>query len=156
MTIFEGVIDYSRTQARWPSHLPLDASVDTVTRDFDTRLREIGLTRKLNARPTGIFGGFSVRMTGTDDAAEALLRQTRDQLRSATGIARPDHGAYGFHITLGYLLRWLDADEANIVLDLSETVGRDLVARVPSIALGPVEFCSFDTMHHFETRHRID
>lgn len=156
MTIFEGVIEYSRTRARWPEHLPVDASIDAVSQDFGTRLRAIGLAQHLRARPVGIFGGFSVDMTGTDAAAEALLRQTRDQLRMATGIKRTDHDNYGFHITLGYLLRWLTPAEANAVLDHSDQVAQALVAQVPSIDLGPVEFCRFDTMHHFETCHLID
>lgn len=156
MTIFEGVIEYVRSPDRWPGHLPLDATVDSVTEDFAPRLRKIGLAQQLSARPTHIFGGFSVRMTGSDAEEEAVLRKTRDQLQTATNLVRPDHGAYGFHITLGYNLRWFTPDEAEAIIALSDEVGADLSARVPHITLGPVEFCTFDTMHHFETLHLID
>lgn len=156
MTIFEGVIDYVRSPDRWPGHLPLDASVDEVTADFSTRLRRVGLAQRLTARPTGIFGGFSVRMTGADATHEALLRRTRDALQAATNLVRPDHAEYAFHITLAYPLRWFDAEEARSIIALSDEIGAALARRVPQIALGPVEFCAFDTMHRFETLHLID
>ncbi|MBO6885032.1 MAG: DUF1868 domain-containing protein [Marivita sp.] len=156
MTIFEGVIDYDRTSDRWPGHLPNEASVDTVTMDFADRLQDIGLTRTVIARPTGIFGGFSVRMSGADKSEEALLRLTRDQLQAATNLVRPDHDAYEFHITLAYNLRWFSPEEARSIIALSDRVGAELLERVPRIVLGPVEFCTFETMHHFERDHWID
>ncbi len=109
MTIFEGVIDYDRRAERWPGHLPPDALVPEVTANLAQRLSGLKLDRKLSARPTGIFGGFSVRMTGADDAAEARLRTTRDRLQEACNIHRSDHVDYGFHITLAYNLRWFTA-----------------------------------------------
>lgn len=156
MTIFEGVIDYARSPERWPRHLPLDMPVDAVTEDALARLQGLDLPHSFAARPTGIFAGFSVEMTGADDAAEATLRRTRDRLRAASNILRPDHVDYQFHITLGYLLRWLTRDEAEVVVDLSDTVAEALLQRVAGIALGEVELCSFESMHHFETLRRLD
>ncbi|MCR8550864.1 DUF1868 domain-containing protein [Salipiger sp. P9] len=150
MTIFEGVIDSHRTPDRWPRHLPADMPLGEVTRDFSTRLAGLGLDRRFRARPTGILGGFYVDMEGADAAAEAALRLTRDRLQAATNLHRSNHADYGFHITLAYLLRWLAPAEAEVLLDLCDEIGRDLVARVPEIVLGPVEFCRFDDMYRFE------
>lgn len=155
MTIFEGVIDYTRERPRWPSHLPLETPVEQVTHDFDKRLQGLGLAQTFRTRPLGIRAGFSVAMAGATADDEALLRRTREQLREATGIARPDHDSYAFHITLAYLLRWLSEDEAQSVVALSRKAGQTLIAEAPEISLGPVEFCAFDTMHHFQTRHLI-
>lgn len=156
MTIFEGVIDYARTSDRWPGHLSNEASVDSVTTDFADRLQDIGLARTVIARPTGIFGAFSVRLSGADQSEEARLRLTRDQLQAATNLVRPDHDAYEFHITLAYNLRWFAPEEARSIIALSDKVGTELVERVPRIVLGPVEFCTFETMHRFDRRHWID
>lgn len=156
MTIFEGVIDYTRTRARWPEPLPLNASVDAVTALFDQRLRGLELAQSFDVRPVELFAGFSVTMDGIDAAATRLLRDTRDQLRDATGLRRPDHDSYRFHITLGYLLRWLTAAEARDTLALAADVGARLITDMPRLTLGPVEFCSFETMHHFAPRHVID
>jgi len=150
MTIIEGVIEYGRSADRWPAHLPHDCDVETVTEDFAKRLHGVALDQSFQARPQSIYGGFSVRMEGADGAAEGNLRATRDRLRDATGLSRIDHDAYQFHITLAYLLRWLTEAEAETVLDLSQEVGEELVRRMPHIDLGPVEFCRFQTMHHFE------
>ena len=81
---------------------------------------------------------------------QAALRLTRDRLQAATNLHRSNHADYGFHITLAYLLRWLAPSEAEALLDLCEEIGRDLVARVPEIVLGPVEFCRFDDMYRFD------
>lgn len=156
MTIFEGVIDYSRRQDRWPGHLPTDAPIDAVTQDFANRLRGTGLAQGFTVRPEGIFGGFSVRIAGADPHEQTLLRQTRDRLQAASNLIRPDHDAYEFHITLAYNLRWFTPDEAQSVIGLSEAVGAELMALAPCMTLGPVEFCSFDTMHHFERLALID
>jgi len=40
-------------------------------------------------------------------------------------------------------------DEAAAVMDLSDQVFARLVAQVPQIDLGPIEFCKFDDMHVF-------
>ncbi|MHA3915020.1 DUF1868 domain-containing protein [Halovulum sp. GXIMD14793] len=150
MTVFEGVIDYTRTPERWPTHLPLDAPIDTVTTDFAERLQDINLPAPLQVRPEGIFAGFSVSLTGATPEAETRLRHTRDQFQTATNLIRPDHDTYRFHITLGYLLRWLDPTEANAVLDLSEDIAAKFTKTAGQINLGTPEFCRFDTMHHFE------
>ena len=152
MTIFEGVIDYARRADRWPRHLPLDASIDAVIEDAQKRLTGLGLPKEIVVRPMGIFAGFSVSMSGADDAAETLLRETRNTLRDASNILRPDHASYEFHITLGYPLRWLSQEEAIAVADASADIGQTLRQQMPRLTLGPVELCRFDTMHHFEVK----
>jgi hypothetical protein len=95
-------------------------------------------------------------MTGTTPRDAADLRRTRDILRGALDIQRPDHAAYRFHITLGYLLRWLTPAEADAVLDLSQEVETTLLARLPEIAMGPIEFCRFTDMLGFDRVLNVD
>lgn len=150
MTVFEGITDQSRTADRWPGHLPLNAPVEQVTQDFAGNLKRLGLPRGFRVRPEGIFGGFCVSLTGADAAAEGDLRKARDRLQQATNLIRPDHAQYRFHITLAYLLRWLSPDEARQVVALSQDVGAELRDEIATIPLGPVEFCRFQDMYHFE------
>jgi len=150
MTIFEGVIEYSRTSNRWPGHLPLDASIDEAANDAQARLQGVRLDSTFGARPLGVFAGFSVNMTGATEHDESRLRKTRNRLREALNLHRPDHDAYQFHITLAYLLRWLSPDEAQQVIDLSREVTNALLKEMPSLKLGPIELCRFETMYHFE------
>ncbi|MEO1536259.1 MAG: DUF1868 domain-containing protein [Pseudomonadota bacterium] len=155
MTIFEGVIDYARMPDRWPQHLALDATIAHATHDAERRLTEAPFERTFKVRPVGVFGGFSIAMAGVNDTEEWRLRQTRDALRDALNLHRPDHEAYQFHITLAYLLRWLSPDEAHQVIDLSRSVAAALVKDMPTLSLGPIELCGFTTMHHFAPIARI-
>lgn len=150
MTIFEGVIDYSRGQEHWPKHLPLDATIEYCASEAKTRLAASQHNTAFTVRPTGIFAGFSVSMAGATDCHEASLRETRNHLRDTLKLYRSDHDAYQFHITLAYLLRWLNADEAQQVIDLSREVAERLFQHMPEVTLGPIELCTFETMHQFE------
>ena len=154
MTIFEGVIDYARTADRWPGHIPLDASVAAVTDDVLQRLNRIRVPRAFQVKPTRLFGGFSVLMSGANSAAEAQLRSTRDQLRLATNLILPDHGSYSFHISFGYLLRWLADEDARRLQDHADAVFAEFL-RPLQFTLGPVEFCRFNDMYRFEALARL-
>jgi hypothetical protein len=150
MTVFEGVNEQHRMADRWPEHLATDVPLAATTLDFEIRLRDVALPNRFQIRPTGLFGGFSVRVGGASGVTAAALRAARNDLSTALNLRRPDHGTYEFHITLGYLLRWLTAAEADQVIRLSGQVAIDLIARQPKFDIGPVEFCTFETMQRFD------
>ena len=149
MTVFEGVTDRDRTGGRWPDDLDPALPVEAVTESFLPRLSGLDLPRATRIRPTGIFAGTTVQVTGASEADETTLRTARQTLRTATGIRRPDFADYRFHITLAYLLRWLTPAEAAAMADLSAILARDLAALHPRIALDGIEFCRFADMHAF-------
>ena len=120
-----------------------------------TRLDDIPLPQSHCIRPVDIFAGHSVTVVGADSAHEALLRQTRKQLRTATGIHPAAFETYTFHITLAYLARWLSDSEAESVITLSESLARHLQQDAPTIELGSLEFCNFDDMHHFDVLRKL-
>lgn len=154
MTIFEGIIDYARMPARWPAGIALDSVVTDVTEQLRERMQDCTLPRSFDVRAERLFGGFSVRMAGANKTAEADLRFARDTLRDATQIRRPDHDSYAFHITLGYLLRWLTPEDAADLQDLADSLFERHLSAL-TFELGPVEFCSFETMHRFECLERL-
>jgi hypothetical protein len=149
MTVFEGVTDRDRQAGRWPDWIDPSAPVEFATSAFLPRVRGLALPPAVTIRPSGLFGGFSVRVDGATDPDRAALRQAREALRAATGIRRADFDSYGFHITLAYLLRWLTPDEAERVLDLSDAAAAGLAAAAPVIPLGGVDFCTFPDMRSF-------
>lgn len=149
MTVFEGVTDRDRTGGRWPEDLDPALPVEAVTRAFLPRLAGLDLPRTARIRPTGLFAGTTVQVTGATEADEAALRTARQTLRAATGIRRPDFADYRFHITLAYLLRWLTPAEAAAMAALSARLAEDLAALQPEIVLGGIEFCTFADMHAF-------
>ena len=156
MTLFEGVIDYARTADRWPAHLPLNATIAQATEDAAARLKGHCCQQKFKVRPIQVFGGFTVVMAGATKQEEDRLRLTRNALRDALNLHRPDHDAYQFHVTLAYLLRWLSRDEAQDIIELSHTAAQALLADMPELTLGPAELCVFETMHRFERMMYLD
>ena len=150
MTVFEGVADANRNVSKWPTSISNDAAIEVVTQQFQSSTVEFELPAKQLIRPTGIFGGFSVAVTGLTAEDENSLRRNRKMLRDMTGIHADDFADYQFHITLAYLLRWLTVAEAEAVMDLSNNVFERMHDRCPQIALGGVEFCTFENMHAFK------
>lgn len=151
MTVFQGVSN----GRNWPSDMPEDASLETVTNTLDARLEDIHVPPRFEVKAHGIFAGFSVTMSGANAAEESALRQTRSKLRDATGIIVPDFENYIFHITLGYLLRWLDPAEAQSVAETSAAIYDQHADALGTLTLGPLEFCRFENMHHFEPLKRL-
>ncbi len=149
MTVFEGVSDAHRAGDVWPEGMPATLPVADVTAAFAARTATLALPAATTICPTEVFAGFSVQVTGATGQDSAQLWQMRAALRDATGIRRADFGSYRFHITLAYLLRWLTDDEAAQVQALSEVVLERLLTAAPTIALGPVEYCTFEDMHAF-------
>ncbi len=151
MTVFEGVVDAGRMDARWPEGVANDLALDAVADRFLDAVIPLPMPATHRIRPVAIFGGYSLAVTGATPEDEASLRESRQLLSDATGIRRPDFASYGFHVTLAYPLRWLTVAEAEAVIDLSDQVFDRLQARAPEIALGRIEFCSFDDMHQFRS-----
>jgi len=147
MTVFQGI---SPDSPVWPEGVPKGASRDEVTSVLKTRLAGHDLPQRRRVRATGLFCGHSVTLEGSTDIEEARLRATRVSLRDLTGLRHDHFDTYTFHITLGYLLRWLDRAEAEDLVAFSNQVYARHAARLSAIELGPLELCSFEDMHHFE------
>lgn len=132
----------------------LHMTVFRVTRVLLDRLDGIELPESRRIRATEVFCGHSMAVdgVGTDELG---LRDTRAQMREATGIDPAGVERYTFHITLAYLLRWLGEDEAREVIALSEALFAENGPRLQDIRLGRIEFCNFEHMHHFEPLHRL-
>jgi hypothetical protein len=149
MTVFEGVTDAHRQDARWPEGVPSDETLAAVTARFGAATADMALPVEHSIRPMAVLGGRTVAVTGATPEAEASLRDCRARLSAATGIRRSNFDHYGFHITLAYPLRWLTTSEAEAVQDLSDLVFQRVVEAAPTIQLGPVEYCVFADMNAF-------
>ena len=150
MTMFQCLSGPRASEGDWPDGVPKTASRDNVTGILADRLRSVRIPTRHRIRPLEVLAGFSLAVAGADAAEEASLRRTRETLRDATGIRSEGFETYGFHITLAYLLAWLDPGAARAVAALSETLTARFLAAVPEIVLGPLELCNFETMHRFD------
>ena len=156
--VFEGVCDADSSEGadRWPTCITRDAPLAQINQTFETASSFVSLPTQQNVRPTGLFGGLSVALSGRSPLAEASLRRTRRVLRDVSGIFAKDFAAFDFHITLAYPLRWLTLAEANAAIDHAERIFERLVMQVPDFSLGAVEVCTFENMHAFSPQFVFD
>ena len=150
MTVYQGLSPDTQPGKGWPRGVPEGLSRDEVTGVMSKRLDGLDLPTSFKVRVDGLFSGYSLTVSGADAPAEMALRQARASLRDATGIAFQDFDEYVFHITLAYQIDWVSDKTAKEIRDFSSEVGGVLKDAIGTIELGPVEFCNFDSMHHFE------
>ncbi|MBT8454955.1 MAG: DUF1868 domain-containing protein [Alphaproteobacteria bacterium] len=150
MTVYQGLSPGMKPGSGWPEGIPEGLSPDDVNALLLERLDRLALSTSYRIKVDGLFAGYSLTVSGADEAEERALRQTRLSLRDATGITFEDFDSYVFHITMAYLIDWLSDGTARELVDFSSEISRRFLSEIGTIELGPVEFCTFDTMHHFE------
>ncbi len=150
MTVFQGCSPVTKDAALLPHGATPGLRRDALSARMLDAVAGVALDPAPRARMVDLFCCNSLTITGADPAGEAPLRAMRQTLRDATGITSPDFDTYVFHMTLGYLVHWLTEPTARAVVAFSADLTARYAPALQDIPLGPVEFCNFDTMHHFE------
>ena len=150
MTIYQGLSPGMAAGRGWPADLPKDLSRDEITNHLLERVVPLELPSSYRVKVDGLYCGYSLTMVGADTNEETALRQTRTALRDATGIQFADFHTYVFHITMAYLIDWLSQKTAQELVAFSAELESRFQAAIGTIELGAVEFCNFDSMHHFD------
>jgi hypothetical protein len=152
MTIFDGVREFECEPGMWPLGMakkPLPES----TRDFSQRLRKFGM----QLESEGLAPPYKMKVLGFDPAVvgiglhvqgvtpeeEKRMRRLRDRLGDVLGFKAPNHEVYPFHITVAYLLRYIEGDNR---IELNRMLESLLPEVQIEFELGPVEFCTFENM----------
>ena len=130
----------------FPESLPRDEASAILAEQLDG----LGLPTHFRIMVDGLFAAHSLTVSGADETEETALRQVRATLGDATGIQFADFDDYIFHITIAYLIDWLPEATAREIAEFSSEVDRRFQGEIGHIELGHVEFCNFDSMHHFE------
>lgn len=159
MTVFGGANDQQRGGSAWPGDLPLDLPIEECTQVFMERLAGFASGLALPIRmqvdatpPPADDQTIKIRLAPINAAENARLRSLRDRLADLLGVRSADHDSYGFHITLGYVVQSLGPAEAQALRSFERAWSARLQQRCPEIRLGPLEFCSFADMFHFDQR----
>jgi hypothetical protein len=158
MTIFGGANDKARRYPLWPAGMPLDLSMADCDRIMGERLRAFRLgdeggpyRMRVNMEPPPANETpLTVRLLPANDEMEAKLRKLRDRLAEVTGIREPDHDRYRFHITLGYQVAPLTAQEDDAWRRSLATWKAMIARRAPIITLGDPEYCLLKDMFAFK------
>ncbi len=80
------------------------------------------------------------------------LRELRNRLSALLGIRQANHDSYRFHVTLAYRVQPLNPGQAQAFRAFRTRWHSEVARRCPEIRLGPLEFCAFDDMFHFDQR----
>lgn len=150
MTVFCGVSGWPLEADGWPRDLPAGADLATVNSVFLRRLKGFRAPEHFRLRVEGFRSPHSLVLMPDGPDEEARLRGLRRALEKLTGIYRGDPDGYRFHISLAYLTRWLDPAEAAHLIGAAERLYARHLAALDPVELGPLEFCAFRDMHHFQ------
>jgi hypothetical protein len=151
MTAIELVNDQARTPELWSRHLPLDSSMTDVD-EFITRAWK-NLEKISGPRMT--VHGFKTESTlgihvePSDEEQSENLKKFRDRAADATGVRKPGHDTYRFHITYAYKLEHLSDDENRRLLEESAVASEFLKGEIPVLTPGSPELCFYNDMSAF-------
>lgn len=149
MTIFCGMSGDPLGADGWPEDIPKESSLASISSQWNERLTFTDLAGGFSVRPSHMRAPYSMSMlAASDEDAEALLA-ARQRLENITGIVRGDVQSYEFHVTLGYLVKWMDSIDAQQLIQCANQLFDEHVLVNEPIKLGDIEFCSFENMHRF-------
>ncbi|MGV8853226.1 MAG: DUF1868 domain-containing protein [Devosia sp.] len=149
MTLFQGIIEARRAYPYWPRDIAGDMPILAMTEQFMQRLQgfaggpgfQVAVTAMV---PTGL------RVEGITPADRQAMASWRNQFADLLGYRHPDHDSYEFHITMAYLIDWLDEASLPGWKAMLDAVEADIVQRAPVLELRAPAFCSFSDMNWFE------
>lgn len=151
MTVFPAICGDPLGHDGWPEGLARRTSLTTLNGLFQERLAAMTAFQTCSMKPIGTFAGTSVILEGSTANDTAKLREARHKLQDLTGLFRPDFETYKFHISLCYRTKWMSVTTAKQHLARTRSFFEDFQQEVCEISLGPIEFCTFSDMHHFES-----
>ncbi len=151
MTVFEGVCDQVRVPGFWPAGLAMDAKLDDCNRRYAERLKafEMDITPSFRMQVQGylpLVDGIGLELEPVTSKQDNDLRTLRDRLSEILGIRQPSHDTYGFHLSIGYFIRFPSDEEHNWLYD---KLVAHLAGMPRDFELGAPEFCFFDSMFEF-------
>ena len=151
MTLFQGIIEGRRKLPYWPSDMAPDAPIEAMTAHYLKRLSGFKpaapfAVELIEALPTGLI------VAGATAADRHEMGEWRNRFAEAFGYRHPDHDSYEFHITMAYMIDWLDDAAIPAWTAMLNDVAAEIRAAAPVPELRAPAFCSFADMNWFEQR----
>ncbi|CAM3159740.1 hypothetical protein BZK31_19395 [Pseudomonas floridensis] len=158
MTVFEGVIDEQRDPPLWPTQVAKEATVEACTDYFTERLKDFDLSDGFRPRMrvddfnVHKDSGATLHLLPVDAQESRKLRNLRDRLADRLGIRAPNHEVYGFHVSLGYLVKWMTDRETRDYAAVQQDCLAFLRQTFDVIELDTPRFCTFNDMLAFDDK----
>jgi hypothetical protein len=147
-TVFIGARDKIRSKGYWPKDLLLDVPQDEVLELLTDKLRKFDLqcTPPYRMKVSSVGRtNYSINMQLTPETAEeeGRLKDLRNRLSNYLVIRHPQHDSFTFHLTLAYLLRWLDDGQKQ---ELDALLQEHFETMPAQMELDRPTFCTFQNM----------
>jgi hypothetical protein len=150
MTVFAGLCGSPLGYDGWPDGFSPKVGLDEITKTFMSRLKDVTGFERVNVKAVGLYHPCSILVDPADIEGLAALWAMREKLQAVTGLHRSDFARYRFHVTLGYPLCWIPPNHAEGLIDAARDLFATYFPDQADVPLGPVEFCRFKTMLHFD------
>lgn len=151
MTLFQGVIEGEgrRSYPYWPADVASDLPMPEMTRLMEARLDRLPSLSSFKvevtaAVPTGLL------VNGVTAADRHTMAAWRNAFAEILGYRHADHDSYQFHITMAYVIDWIDDAALPGWKAMLDEVEADILRRAPVLELRAPAFCTFDNMNWFE------
>ncbi|WP_299507810.1 DUF1868 domain-containing protein [uncultured Roseobacter sp.] len=151
MTIFPAICGDPLGHDGWPSDITHGTSLEALNEIYLERSCDKSAFASVSVVPDQLFLGHSLEVKGKTPADTKMLWDSRGMLENLTGLVRDSFQDYRFHISIAYLRRWMSVEMARQHLRFADGLFQEFCSDVDEIQFGPVEFCTFQNMHHFET-----
>ena len=151
MTAIALIGEQRREAAWWPSAVSLEAPLNKVDEHFIATMQQVPPFQPPPMRVTGLAGWNATVITlepVTENGKQALL-DYREAVATATGLRRPDHDGYHFHITFAYRIIELDSDAAAGFEAFRAAITPTLQQMMGEFAPDPAELTFYDDMGRF-------
>jgi len=149
MTIFCGLSGDPLGVDGWPEGIQPGRSLESISNQWHGRLVSGEKLGGFSMHPSYLQAPYRVSMQpASDEDADALL-DARQRLENLTGLVRGDVQSYQFHVTLSYMVKWMSVEDAKTLMQQTNLLFSEHVLDNELVKLGPVEFCTFDSMHRF-------
>lgn len=151
MTLFQGVIEGEgrRSYPYWPTDVARDLPMAEMTRLMSARLDRLPRLPDFDVEvTTAVPTGLLVDGVTADD--RYAMAEWRNKLAEILGYRHPDHDSYQFHITMAYMIDWIDDDALPQWKAMLDEVEQDIRRGAPVLELRAPAFCNFDDMNWFE------
>lgn len=151
MTVFELVNDRIREQEKWSKLLALDTPMDQVDQLLTEKFAALKKPDKIKMKIDGILtkSVIAISLQPYSQEQERVLHQFRENASEMTGVRKPGHDNYKFHITLAYKLIHLTEQEEQHLTNETANLCKHLNEKMPSIELDSPELTFYHDMSAF-------
>ncbi|MBU3102273.1 MULTISPECIES: DUF1868 domain-containing protein [Clostridium] len=151
MTVFELVNDQARIPEIWSKYLHLETPMNEVDNFITKVWNNIEKPEIIKMRITGckVASVIVISLEPYTSEDYESLKDFRDITSEKTGVRKPNHDEYKYHISFAYKLEELDDEENLLINGIIRAINERLLKDISYIELKSPELCFYNDMSAF-------